>query len=520
MFHDNKAVRLRKEVLARVARAFFTAQPDDTLNRIPLTMRPKGAKDSSRCCIYKDRVVLKYRSMAALGFSVESETDELKPVSAYFAEALQRKTPTLPVLTVIDEACSACVTTCYTATNACKGCLARSCESVCPKDAIEFRNGKAWLNPDQCVNCGLCMKACPYHAIIRIPIPCEEACPVGAITKDPETGRETIDHTKCTYCGKCLTECPFAAISDLSQMVDVLQRLQEGNAVAMIAPSIIGQLPGTLPQLISALETLGFSSVIEVAEGAEETTLHESAEWAEKISEGERFITTSCCPAYIETVEKHLPEMRPFVSDTPTPMAYTASKVRKIAPEAVTVFIGPCIAKRVEAAKNPDVDYVLTFEELGAMLVGADIDVFECREAMDRPTPSREGRGFAASSGVTHAVKAVAPGNAALEPLLVNGLDTKTIRQMSLWATKSCPGNFVEVMSCEGGCISGPGSMGNPRLVKKQLDELLKNSPPLRSKPISTYRLTNIDLNGTVSRITGEFFNESTGTQNSRSTDA
>ena len=282
MFHDNKANRLRKEVLIRVARAFYSEQADDTLNRIPLAMRPKSTKDSSRCCIYKDRVVLKYRSMAALGFSVENETDELKSVSAYFDEALRREQPVDPVLTVIDEACSACVTTCYTATNACKGCLARSCEAVCPKDAIEFRDGKAWLNPDKCVNCGLCMKACPYHAIIHIPIPCEEACPVGAITKDPETGREIIDHTKCTYCGKCLRECPFAAISDLSQMIDVLKQLEGGKAVAMVAPSIIGQLPGTLSQLKSALKAAGFADVIEVAEGAEETTRHESAEWAEK----------------------------------------------------------------------------------------------------------------------------------------------------------------------------------------------------------------------------------------------
>ncbi|MDF7799433.1 4Fe-4S dicluster domain-containing protein [Pontiellaceae bacterium B1224] len=477
MFHDNKANRLRKEVLVRVARAFFTAQPDDALNRIPLTMRPKSTKDSSRCCIYKDRVVLKYRSMAALGFSVESETDELKPVSAYFDEALQRDKPVDPVLTVIDEACSACVQSQYTATNACRGCIARSCEAACPKDAIEFRDGKAWLNPDKCVNCGLCMKACPYHAIIRIPIPCEEACPVGAISKDPETGREVIDHTQCTYCGKCLKECPFAAISDLSQMVDVLKLLKDGNAVAMIAPSIIGQLPGSLPQLMAALKKAGFSDVVEVAEGADETTRHESAEWVEKMAEGERFMTTSCCPAYIETVEKHLPEIGKFVSDTPTPMAYTASKVRKNYPEATTVFIGPCIAKRVEATKNADVDYVLTFEELGAMLVGAGIDVFECGEEEILDRASREGRGFAASNGVTNAVKALAPDDAELKPMLVDGLDSKTIRQMKMWATKSCPGNFVEVMSCEGGCIAGPGTLGNPRIAKKQLNTLMDQSP-------------------------------------------
>lgn len=177
MFHDNKANRLRKEILVRVARAFFTEQPADALNRIPLAMRPKNANDSSRCCIYKDRAVLKYRAMAALGFGVENESDELKPISAYYDDALQREAPADPKLTVIDVACSACVTSRYSATDACKGCIARSCEAVCPKDAIEFRKGKAELNPDKCVNCGLCMKACPYHAIIRVPIPCEEPAP-------------------------------------------------------------------------------------------------------------------------------------------------------------------------------------------------------------------------------------------------------------------------------------------------------------------------------------------------------
>ncbi|MEI6892997.1 MAG: monomeric [FeFe] hydrogenase [Pontiella sp.] len=481
MFHDNQANLLRKEVLVRVARAFYTAQPDEALNRIPLAMRPKSTTDSSRCCIHKDRAVLKYRSMAVLGFSVENETDELKSVSAYFNEALLRDQPVAPVLTVIDEACSACVTTCYTATNACRGCLARSCETVCPKKSIEFRSGKAWLNPETCVNCGLCMKACPYHAIIRIPIPCEEACPVGAISKDPETGREVIDHTQCIYCGKCLRECPFAAISDLSQLIDVLKQLETGNAVALIAPSIVGQLPGSLPQLITALKKVGFSEVVEVAEGADETTRHESAEWAEKMEEGERFMTTSCCPAYIETVEKHLPEMKPFISNTPTPMAYTAAKVRKRNPKAITVFIGPCIAKRVEATKNPDVDYVLTFEELSALFVGAKVDAFECEEEELQKNISREGRGFAACNGVTQAVKALVPDDAALNPVLVDGLDPKTIRQMKTWATKSCPGNFVEVMSCTGGCIAGPGTLANPRIVQRKLKQLLDQSPTIQN---------------------------------------
>jgi [FeFe] hydrogenase (group B1/B3) len=478
MFYDNKANRLRKEVLVRVARACSEADPHAALDRIPLNMRPKTGSPT-RCCIYKDRAILKYRCMAALGFNVEDECDELKPISAYYAEALTRRTPAAPQLTVIDEACSACVRTRYSATNACRGCIARSCESVCPKQAIEFRDGQAQLNPDKCVNCGLCMKACAYHAIIHIPIPCEEACPVGAITKDESSGREVIDHDACIYCGKCVRECPFAAISEKLQLVDVWQHLKHDRAVAMIAPSVAGQLPGTLPQLVTALRMLGFAEVVEVAAGADETARHESAEWVDAMTQKQRLMTTSCCPAYMETVKKHLPEMAPYVSDTPTPMAYTAAAVRRKQPMAVTVFVGPCIAKRVEAEENADVDYVLTFEELGAMLIAAKIDVLECDAAILPAGPHREGRGFAASGGVTAAIQALVPDDGTLQPVQVDGIDRKSINQMRIWATKSCPGNFVEVMSCEGGCLAGPGTVANPRVARKQLANLLDTSPAL-----------------------------------------
>ena len=478
MFYDNKANRLRKELLVRVARACFAADPHDALNRIPLKMRPRKSS-ATRCCIYKDRAILKYRCLAALGFSVENETDELKAISAYYDEAVARPKAAAPELTVIDEACSACVRTRYSATNACRGCIARSCESVCPKQAIEFRDGQAQLNPEKCVNCGLCMKACAYHAIIHIPIPCEEACPVGAISKDETTGREVIDHDACIYCGKCVRECPFAAISEKLQIVDVLQQLKQRRVVAMIAPSIAGQLPGSLPQLVSALQQLGFDEVVEVAQGADETTRHESAEWSEAMARGQRLMTTSCCPAYIETVKQHLPEMAPYVSDTPTPMAYTAAAVRCADAQAVTVFVGPCIAKRVEAVTNPDVDYVLTFEELGAMLIGAGIDVLECEAATMGEGVHREGRGFAASGGVTAAIQALVPDDGTLRPVQVDGIDRRSINQMRIWATKSCPGNFVEVMSCEGGCLAGPGTVANPRVARKQLANLLSESPTM-----------------------------------------
>ena len=79
------------------------------------------------------------------------------------------------------------------------------------KGCIEITGGRAKIDAEKCVNCGLCMQNCPYHAIIKVPVPCEEACPVGAISKD-ENGKERIDYSKCIYCGACMRECPFGAM--------------------------------------------------------------------------------------------------------------------------------------------------------------------------------------------------------------------------------------------------------------------------------------------------------------------
>ncbi len=473
MRYDNQANRIRKEVLVRVAKAFMSDRPETAIDRVPLEMRPKGG-DASRCCIYKDREVLKHRTMAALGFSVEDETDELTPLRDYFDSALQREVVKDTGLTVIDIACTACLKGSYLVTNACRGCLGRACQTNCPKGAIDFVDGLAVINPELCVNCGLCLKACPYNAIVRTPIPCEESCPVKAISKD-ESGREVIDQEKCISCGQCVIVCPFAAIQERSQMIDVLKTLKDGRKImALIAPSIVGQFPGDLEQIAAALEQLGFAGVEEVATGADETVRLEAAEWKERTQAGAPFMTTSCCPAYIEVVKKHLPELAKFVSHTPSPMAISARRVKAADFEAATVFIGPCMAKRTEALDNPNVDYVLTFEELGAMLIATGIDVQTCAPKAFEHSAQSGGRGFPVSGGVTEAIRAHLGDEAnRLNPVVFNGLDSKSLNRLKMAATRGCEGNFIEVMCCEGGCQSGPGVLCNPVVAGRKLTELL-----------------------------------------------
>ncbi|MGD9638705.1 MAG: 4Fe-4S dicluster domain-containing protein [Alphaproteobacteria bacterium] len=472
MLPNNNAARIRKEILIKLSKAFLEDDLEHNLDRIPLEMRPKDSANL-RCCIYKDRAIIKYACMASMGFAIEDEKDELKPLSEYAKEALLRSQNAKEILTVIDAACQGCIKAQYMVTNACQGCLARPCTLNCPKEAITIKKGKAEINPDLCVNCGRCFEACPYHSIIRIPVPCEEACPVGAITKD-ENGKEHIDQEKCISCGKCLLACPFGAIMERSHIVDVLRKIKnKKNIVAMIAPAIVGQFPGTLEQLAGALLKAGFSDVIEVATGADITTENEAKEFLHKMSEGQSFMTTSCCPAYVEAVKKHIPELSKYVSTTLSPMRYTAEIVKKEKPDCVAVFIGPCVAKRTEAYSDENVDHVLTFEELGAIFVASNIDVTACEPVTISKYASGNARNFPISGGVAAAVQAIAGENANIIPEKIDGLDKEAIKLLKRFACKGCSGNLVEVMACNGGCIAGPSALANPKFATRAVTKLV-----------------------------------------------
>ena len=307
------------------------------------------------------------------------------------------------------------------------------------------------------------MAVCPYHAIIRNPLPCEDACPVGAIGKG-EDGLVKIDFNTCIYCGKCFRSCPFSTIMERSSLINILDVMESGRpVVAMVAPSVTNQFPGTLEQLFTALRMAGFSAIMEVALGAELTTEHEAEEFFERMARGDRLMTSSCCPAWVEAAKRHIPDIVPMVSSTPSPMAYAGQLARKEHPDAVTVFIGPCIAKRREAQSDPNVDYVMTFEELGALLAAMEIDVISLEPAkLDKPATSFA-RNFARSCGVSEAILqeigAGSPDRPKIDGKFINGLDRKSVNLLKLYAKGKLPGNFVEVMACTGGCIGGPCSL-------------------------------------------------------------
>ena len=274
----NDTDRIKKDVLVHLIKAFDDSSLAQTVDKIPIIMRPRNM-EASRCCTYKDRAVLKYRMMAALGFGIEDETDETVPLRTYAEKSLQREHVSEKNISVLDVACEGCVDERYVITTSCHGCLARPCMNNCPKNAIEVHNSQAKIDHEKCIDCGKCMQVCPFHAIIRVPIPCEEACPVDAICRTP-SGKQEIDFTKCTSCGKCVAACPFGAVLERSHIIDVLNKIKLGaKVIPMVAPSVIGQFNGSLHQIAEALQQLGFSKMAEVAFGAEETSKNEAKEF-------------------------------------------------------------------------------------------------------------------------------------------------------------------------------------------------------------------------------------------------
>ena len=476
MNQDNKAIYFRRTALRKIVEAFDKGTLETNAYRIPYEVIPQDSKSSVRCCIYKERAVFRARTLAALGCSVE-EDDEATSLNDYAKNALTRTQIPQSPLTVMDIACHGCRKARHMVTEACQGCLARPCQQACKFGAISFIDGRSFIDADKCKNCGACKLACPYNAITFIPVPCEQACPVDAIHKT-EDGLAQIDFDKCISCGHCMDGCPFGAITERSQLVDVLRAMKQSDKVcAVIAPSLAGQFEqATLPQVITALQKAGFDKVTEVAQGADITTANEAKELVQRLQRGDKFMTTSCCSAWIQAVNKHLPGMKKHVSDTRTPMSYTAEIEKKNG--YTVVFIGPCVAKRVEGLKDTNIDYVLTYEELQALLDARQIKPSQCTAAPLDPHISGEGRYYGVTGGVAKAVETAIGGKLPVKLHSISGLDKKAMLILQAYA-KGIGNNFqlLEVMSCKGGCIGGPCTLKPQSSVIHPIKSLVSKSP-------------------------------------------
>ena len=382
---DTKVQYLKYKVLREVARQAWQDTLLENVLDIPKIIVP-GKQPTMRCCVYKERAILAERVKLAMGGSADNPN----------------------VIEVIDIACDECPVGGYEVTNACRGCLAHRCEDVCRRGAISFdENHVAHIDKTKCVECGQCAKVCPYTAIVSRKRPCQNACKVKAISMNEEKAA-TIDNNKCISCGACVYQCPFGAIMDKSYMlnvIDLLRKSEQGRSYklyAIVAPSISSQFNyARLGQVISGLKALGFHTVVEAALGADMVAEAESRELAEK-----GFLTSSCCPAFVAYIRQSFPQLLPMVSHNLSPMAAIARFIKETTPDAKTVFIGPCTAKKAEAQLDtvkPYIDAVLTFEELQALFDSRDLDITTLPEDV-LDNASYFGRIFARSGGLSDAV--------------------------------------------------------------------------------------------------------------------
>ena len=451
---DTKVQYLKYKVLREVASQAWNDTLLENLLDIPKIIVP-GKTSTMRCCVYKERAILAERVKMAMGGETENNN----------------------VIQVIDIACDECPAAGYEVTDSCRGCLAHRCEDVCKRGAISFdHNHVAHIDKSKCVECGACAKVCPFAAIVNRKRPCQISCKVKAISIN-EDNAASIDNEKCIQCGACVYQCPFGAITDKSFILNVVDLIKksENNSkykvYAMVAPSISSQFTyAKLGQVITGLKKLGFFTVVEAALGADMVAHAESKELSEK-----GFLTSSCCPAFVQYVKSAFPKLLPLVSHNLSPMATLAKYIKETDKTAKIVFIGPCTAKKAEAqleTVKPYVDAVLTFEELQALYDSRNIDITTLEEDV-LDNASYFGRIFARSGGLTDAVKqGLIEQKIAfdLKPIACDGIEECRIALLKK-NKNILDANFIEGMACTGGCIGGAGCLTHGEKNKSEVDK-------------------------------------------------
>ena len=457
---DTDVQEIKYRVLKEVARSAYNGTLLEDYNEIPKIIVP-GPKSKTRCCIYKERAIVSDRIKLALGGNKENDN----------------------VVEVIPTACDECPLGGYEVLDRCRGCLAHRCKKACPKGAIVFdeRTRRAVIDKTKCVNCGLCAKACQYNAIQNFQRPCEQACKVKAISVGEDFAAK-INDEKCVQCGACVYQCPFGAIMDKSSIVDVINMIKDSDyssrypVYAIVAPSISAQFEyATLGQVITAIKQLGFRSTIEAALGADLVAYHEAKELEEK-----GFLTSSCCPTFVAYIKKNFPKLIPNISHNPSPMAALAKWIKDNDSTAKVVFVGPCVSKKMEAKRedvSPYVDYVLTFEELQALIDSKEIDASSLEES-PLDNASYYGRIFARVGGLSDAVvQALKEQESSFVPksYICDGIENFKVALLKAQSGKA-DFNFIEGMSCTGGCIGGPCCLNHEVKDKNQVDAYGKSS--------------------------------------------
>jgi signal transduction histidine kinase/Fe-S-cluster-containing hydrogenase component 2 len=303
---------------------------------------------------------------------------------------------------------------------------------------------------NRCRICYTCVRTCPAKAI--------------RITKS----QAEVVAERCIGCGNCIRVCTQKAKRIVSTVREVEELLKSGEPVAAcLAPSFPVEFQAEMDfrVLVGMTRKLGFSVVTEVAFGAD--LVAEQYRQLMILRPRSQFIATTC-PAIVGYVERYHPELIPNLSPIVSPMVAMSRVLRALHPGIKVVFVGPCVAKKAEAA-DPDVsggpDVAITFRELRKLFARWDVKVEDCEpQDFDPPHPSL-GSLFPLTRGFLQAAN-IPEDLVANEVVATDGIDGFTA-VLDEFATGTMDARLVELLSCNG-CIAGPGLSTQETLFKRR----------------------------------------------------
>ena len=303
-----------------------------------------------------------------------------------------------------------------------------------------------YLNPiftekRECQDCYKCVRNCPVKAI------------------KVEGGYASVMPELCIVCGQCVEVCPNGAKRVRDDLPQARRVLQEKPAVYVsLAPSYVTEFAEVRPgQIIRALKQLGFAGVSETALGAQEVSAQAAALMAK---EPGRVLASSACPTVVAWFQKHRPQDSRLLTGLLSPLLTHCQILRQTFGAGIgVVFVGPCIAKKLEAGRNPELlDVALTFEDLRRWLEQEKISLPALEErAEDRfvPGPAAEGVWYPVDGGMIAGMKARCAVNDGA-CMAFSGLPALERALDGLTESPGGDGLFLELLACEGGCVNGP----------------------------------------------------------------
>ena len=295
---------------------------------------------------------------------------------------------------------------------------------------------------------------------------CIRGCPVKAIKV--AGGYASIEPDRCLFCGHCVENCPNGAkkVRDDRGRVERLFRAKR-RVVVSLAPSFASEFPGVAPaHLVAALKRLGFWAVSETALGAQEV----SAGCRDLLAAGNSpLLISSACPVVVEYIRKYRPDCTGLIAPLLSPMLAHARLLRaEFGEEIAVVFIGPCIAKKGEADRHPElVDAALTFEDLHRWLERAGVNPAEMEPGDAAFVPRAAGAGafYPIEGGMIEGVR-----QSDSDALFMSYSGLHSVERALDGVEELKPGRplFLELLACEGGCVNGPKTAGSVGTIRRR----------------------------------------------------